>query len=508
MVEKMEVDEPVLPVSKDAKKEEPTKADLNAITYENLKDWCAQLERGEVHIIGRVIQFLSKTRKELNVDILSKLISTFIADKAQKDQLLGYIGATAAPSTPTPMEVDKTKPAGARSPRPERRPPLTPSKGGNAEVELYIQLLVMLYLLDQGKLDDVDACTKNYIAKIDQYEKRSLDPFLAKGFFYLTLVAERQNKISDLRGYLNGRLRVATLRNQTDTVAILIVCLLRVFLLSKNYSGASKLLTKVSFPESANNNELARFLYYQGRIKAVELDYNGAATFFQQALRKAPSDAAVGFKQNVHKWIIVIQLLLGLIPERSVFRVAAYKKPLAPYLELTHAIRLGDIILFNKIVDTYKPVFTQDETITLIVRLRQNVIKTAIRQISLAYSKISIKDIARKLALSSPAEAEYMVTKAIKEGTIDALVSFDTTADDRYMQTVETENIYRSTEPQFSYDERIKHCLLLHNQAVKALRYPSDKGKAGIESIEQQRERELMELEFAKEMAEEDDDDF
>jgi 26S proteasome regulatory subunit N3 len=505
MVEKMEVDEPVLPVSKDAKKEEPTKADLNAITYENLKDWCSQLERGEVHIIGRVIQFLSKTRKELNVDILSKLISTFIADKAQKDQLLGYIGATAAPSTPTPMEVDKNKPAGARSPRPERRPPLTPSKGGNAEVELYIQLLVMLFL-DQGKLDDVDACTKS-IAKIDQHEKRSLDPFLAKGFFYLTLVAERQHKLSDLRGYLNGRLRVATLRNQTDTVAILIVCLLRVFLLSKNYSGASKLLTKVSFPESANNNDLARFLYYQGRIKAVELDYNGAATFFQQALRKAPSDAAVGFKQNVHKWVIVIQLLLGLIPERSVFRVAAYKKPLAPYLELTHAIRLGDIIHFNKIVDTYKPVFTKDETITLIVRLRQNVIKTAIRQISLAYSKISIKDIARKLALSSPAEAEYMVTKAIKEGTIDALVSFDTTADDRYMQTVETENIYRSTEPQFSYDERIKHCLLLHNQAVKALRYPSDKGKAGIESIEQQRERELMELEFAKEMAEADDDD-
>ena len=108
----------------------------------------------------------------------------------------------------------------------------------------------------------------------------------------------------------------------------------------------------------------------------------------------------------------------------------------------------------------------------------------------------------------SAVDAEYMVTKAVKEGTINAIISSDAVADDRYMQTVESENLYRSTEPQYSYDERIKHCLVLHNQAVKALRFPSDKGKAGIESIEQQRERELMELEFAKEMAEEDDDDF
>uniref|UniRef100_A0AC35FF66 Uncharacterized protein n=1 Tax=Panagrolaimus sp. PS1159 TaxID=55785 RepID=A0AC35FF66_9BILA len=55
---------------------------------------------------------------------------------------------------------------------------------------------------------------KKYIAQIDQYEKRSLDPFLAKGFFYMTLVAERRNEISQLRGYLNSRLRIATLRNQ------------------------------------------------------------------------------------------------------------------------------------------------------------------------------------------------------------------------------------------------------------------------------------------------------
>lgn len=63
----------------------------------------------------------------------------------------------------------------------------------------------------------------------------------------------------------------------------------------------------------------------------------------------------------------------------------------------TLAVRLGDIALFNKVLEKYSDVFEEDETLTLIVRLRQNVIRTAIRQISLAYSRITIKDIAKKL---------------------------------------------------------------------------------------------------------------
>ena len=234
-------------------------------------------------------------------------------------------------------EVDKPPPVTPPKDVVKSRP-VDHGKADDVTTGIKNDIAAIRLLIGQEKFDDAASSIKNYIAKIDKLEDRSLDPFLAKGFFYMTLVAERQSKISDLRGYLNSRLRVSTLRNQTHTVAVLIVCLLRIFLLTKNFSGASKLLTKVSFPEAANNNDLARFLYYQGRIKAVELDYNAASKLFQLALRKAPTDGAIGFKQNVNKWIVVIQLLQGLIPERSLFRVAAYKKPLAPYLELTHGM--------------------------------------------------------------------------------------------------------------------------------------------------------------------------
>lgn len=68
--------------------------------------------------------------------------------------------------------------------------------------------------------------------------------------------------------------------------------------------------------------------------------------------------------------------------------------------------------MFNHVLDKHaKGVFEPDETLTLIVRLRQNVIRTALRQISTAYSCISISDIRKKLLLQTDQEAEYLIAK-------------------------------------------------------------------------------------------------
>ena len=60
--------------------------------------------------------------------------------------------------------------------------------------------------------------------------------------------------------------------------------------------------------------------------------------------------------------------------------------------------------------------FKEDRTFTLILRLHHNVIKTAIRRISLAYSRISLKDVAKKLDLGTSDNpdhiaAEYIIAK-------------------------------------------------------------------------------------------------
>jgi len=78
------------------------------------------------------------------------------------------------------------------------------------------------------------------------------------------------------------------------------------------------------------------------------------------------------------------------------------------------AVRIGDLELFHSVATRCAAVFNADETSNLIVRLRHNVIRTALRRISLAYSRISLEDVAAKLQLTGPTaveDAECIVAK-------------------------------------------------------------------------------------------------
>jgi len=66
---------------------------------------------------------------------------------------------------------------------------------------------------------------------------------------------------------------------------------------------------------------------------------------------------------------------------------------------------------FQEVLDTHADQFREDHTYTLIHRLHHNVIKTALRTISLAYSRISLSDVAKKLKLESSEDAEYIIAK-------------------------------------------------------------------------------------------------
>ena len=72
------------------------------------------------------------------------------------------------------------------------------------------------------------------------------------------------------------RLRTGALHGEVESESVLLNLLLRNFLHYNLFEQAEKLISKSSFPEQANNNEWARFLYYTGRIKAIQLEYSDA----------------------------------------------------------------------------------------------------------------------------------------------------------------------------------------------------------------------------------------
>jgi 26S proteasome regulatory subunit N3 len=76
--------------------------------------------------------------------------------------------------------------------------------------------------------------------------------------------------------------------------------LLRSYLANNQYDQADKLISKSSFQGQVNQAQSVRWLFYAGRLKAIQLNYSKAREYFQTAIRRAPKDElAPGFVQIV-----------------------------------------------------------------------------------------------------------------------------------------------------------------------------------------------------------------
>uniref|UniRef100_A0A673YCE9 26S proteasome non-ATPase regulatory subunit 3 n=3 Tax=Salmo trutta TaxID=8032 RepID=A0A673YCE9_SALTR len=468
--------------------------ELDTLTLEDIKEHVKQIEKAvsgkEPRFVLRALRALPSTSRRLNPNVLHKAVSGFYTSNAAgKEFLLSFL------EEPMDTEGDiQFRPRTGKA----AATPLIP------EAEAYLQLLLLVYLTDNKRYTEAQKVSDELLQKIGPQNRRALDLVAAKCYYYHSRVYEFLNQLDTVRSFLHTRLRTATLRHDADGQATLLNLLLRNYLQYNLYDQAEKLVSKSVFPELANNNEWARYLYYTGRIKAIQLEYTEARRTLTNALRKAPQHTAVGFKQTVHKLLIVVELLLGEIPDRLQFRQAPLKRSLAPYFLLTQAVRTGNLAKFNQALDQFGEKFQADGTYTLIIRLRHNVIKTGVRMISLSYSRISLADIAQKLQLDSPEDAEFIVAKAIRDGVIEASINHEK----GYVQSKETMDIYGTREPQLAFHQRISFCLDIHNMSVKAMRFPPKAYNKDLESAEERREREQQDLEFAKEMAEDDDDSF
>ncbi|RWS27948.1 26S proteasome non-ATPase regulatory subunit 3-like protein [Leptotrombidium deliense] len=455
--------------------------DPDSAVLEDIKEHAKSIEKfvvtKEPRFMLRVLRSLVTTRKKLNCRVLRKLINGYYTGgNSPKDTLLAFLEE--------PMETNETNSGPVFKGRTGKAAlqPLLP------EIDVYLNLLLILYLIDTKAYENAVKCSDQLMNKIHTQNRRTLDLIAAKCYFYHSRCYELTKKLSNIKSFLHSRLRTATLRSDFEGQAVLLNCLLRLYLHYNLYDQASKLVSKSVFPEVASINEWARHLYYLGRIKAIQLEYSEAHKFLLQAVRKAPQYTAIGFKQVVQKLAITVELLLGDIPDRSLFRQPHLRRTLIPYFQLTQAVRTGNLARFNEVLENFSPKFQADHTYTLIIRLRHNVIKTGVRMINLSYSRISLKDVASKLMLDCAEDAEYIVAKAIRDRVIEATIDHEK----GYMQSKETVDVYCTEEPQTAFHQRIQFCLDIHNQSVKAMRFPPKSYNVDLESAEVRELRSLL----------------
>ncbi|KAI9816547.1 MAG: 26S proteasome non-ATPase regulatory subunit [Pycnora praestabilis] len=505
-------------VEEDAAMEEATKTDEEKVdpavkVISDIKGNFTLLERAvaqfDARFTLRVLRSISSIRKHVTPDILAQVITeTYQSTDPTAKTLLAAIGKEGVSfekqQANSEMEVDSEPKAPASSSKAISTP-----KEVLPEVDIYLSILAQIYLFDSKAIEYGAKFSSNIVDRIHALNRRTLDSLSARVYFYHSLFYENLaplppspiSPVISIRQQLLSALRTSVLRKDQDTQATVTTLLLRNYLSTSHISQADLLVSHTQFPPAASNNQIARFLYYLGRIRAIQLSYTEAHEHLIGATRKSPSSSvAAGFYQASHKLLIVVQLLMGDIPDRLIFRQPSLERALQPYFLLVQAVRVGDLEGFLKTVQMHSSTFRRDGTYTLILRLRQNVIKTGIRMMSLSYSRISLRDICQRLRLESEESAEYIVAKAIRDGVVEATLDHEK----GFMKSKDIGDVYATREPGEAFHGRIRACLDLHDESVKAMRFPMNQHRLELKNAQEARERER---ELAKEIQEGDIDE-
>ena len=322
---------------------------------------------------------------------------------------------------------------------------------------------------------------------------RFLDVMLAKLCFIHGRFCELLGILNQARPFQLSLLRVTTLHRDIECELMLIQLILRSYLHCNLYDVADKFASKVfatpaslaqqHYRSGTANASFVKMLFYVGKIEAVKLNYTKAYEYLQLALRKAPSTAS-GFQQSCAKLLIIVQLLMGDLPEKSLF---TEHSGMQPYVTISQSVHQGNTELFQSIL-TNQPAIVEklerDGTLSLVLRLRHNVIKAAVKRANIAYSHITLADLGARIFPKALApgegvssgdggmEAEFVALKCIKDGVVDAYVTHQSdNSSGACFHSKDLLNVYGTAEASMSIGRRVEFCLRTRREAMKAMRY-------------------------------------
>lgn len=177
---------------------------------------------------------------------------------------------------------------------------------------------------------------------------------------------------------------------------------------------------------------------------------------------------------------------MGEVPDLSKYSKAIpNSQRLREYFELIKVVQLGDLGLYNKLMEKNRGLYLKDKNLNIIQRLRQTVIKIGLRKINVSYSQISLEDIRAKLQLETVTECEAIVAKAIRDGVFSAVINHEA----QNVRSKAIKELYNTFEPQKAYSRRIEFLNKIHTDATKNMKYSEKEVKKNIlEELEKDEE--------------------
>lgn len=279
--------------------------------------------------------------------------------------------------------------------------------------------------------------------------------------------------------------QTSNLRHDKVTAGTLYNAILRTNILFGRIEAASRFVacSPSSFSsdlEASGCSSYPKSCYYVALIRAHFGHYHEAANLLADAFRKCPPSASTntqgqglrGFLVSLTRLNVVVQLLIGVVPELTTFTASTIH---APYFSLARSIRLGDLSAYQATLNKYAAVFERHGTSHLVSRLHTNVLNAAIRRIQTVYKSIPLSAVATILLLPSAEQASAVLTRAMHEG-----VCFG---------TITPEGIYIPSNNSTDYTGDVAQTTLhmltlvannLGGSCARAMRFPKKQGKTSL----------------------------
>lgn len=169
------------------------------------------------------------------------------------------------------------------------------------------------------------------------------------------------------------------------------------------------------------------YYYYGGMIYAALKNYDRALYFFEVAITTPAMAVSHVMLEAYKKYILVSLILHGKvqnIPKYTSQVVGRFIKPLSQaYHDLASSYSTNNSDDLKATITKYQESYTRDSNAGLVKQVLASLYKKNIQRLTKTFLTLSLSDVASRVQLKGPAEAEKYILNMIEDGDIFATIN-------------------------------------------------------------------------------------
>ncbi|KAL4240060.1 COP9 signalosome complex subunit 3 [Mactra antiquata] len=240
-------------------------------------------------------------------------------------------------------------------------------------------------------------------------------------------------------------------------------------LLAKNFKPALQFMdvdiTDISKEGGHYDSKDFLCYYYYGGMIYTALKQYDRALYFLEIVITCPSMAVSHVMLEAYKkYILVVLILHGKLsplPKYTSQVVARYIKPVCqPYHDLVNAYTTNNPEELQRNVEKHQDTYSRDNNLGLVKQCLTSMIKKNIQRLTKTFLTLSLTDMANRVRLSGPKEAEKYVLHMIEDGEIYATIN----QKDGMVRFHDNPEKYNSSRMLLQLDKEMQKCIQLDSK--------------------------------------------